>query len=226
MFGLVPMLLNIGLPILAHAVSGVAGDVVKNDAVSMIAKGLGVSGDNITDIIAKISTEGSDTIKAMLSAKEAEAQAKWPAIAQMAQANAEVAKQQIDAVKEEMTGELTQAGQLSPGLLRNITICMQTWWRPLYAFEGLAECGVFFFLIVIRVLYAGFFKNQYTGIEHLVDTLVKLTPVLSLYMGARFALLGYYMKRRTDEKVEATRSSMLQGFNIGDIVELVKNLRK
>jgi len=224
------LLPGIGGPLLGAAAGAIAGGLgigagtPVDDVLTTVAKTLGVpkSIEAITGALAEALKQGPDVLKAKFAADEAEAAAKWPAVAQIAQANAEVAKAQVDAVRHEMQAEMAAAGTISRPWLRDTALALSSIWRPLYAFEGLAECVAF-------VVGLGWllFDAFYRGHAEQVDLLLKMIPVFSIllipYMGARFGLLGYYMRKRSQEKIASTPAA--SGFDFGAIADSLVKLK-
>lgn len=202
--------------------AGVGGIV--NDVIGSAAKALGVPQtlEAVSGGLAEALKQAPDVLKAKFAAEEAEAAARYPAQAQIAQAYAEVAKEQIEATRQQMQAELAAAGTISWAWLRNFTLFMAAIWRPLYAVEGLVECAGFAYLLYWILSDA--FKNGHTmQIQLLASVISSLTTLLMFYMSCRFGLLGFYMKKRSDEKVAGAPATSSLG--LGDLVSGLGQLK-
>lgn len=206
---------------------GAAGGAIVGEVVKMAAGALGV--DATPGAVQDAVTNGNPAdIAAKLQAAEDEAAAKWPAMAQIAISHDELAKTQIAAVQDQMKQELAAAHDLPP-VLQTLVLFLAAIWRPLYALEGLVECA-FFAAFLYRVLARAFFVD---GEEGNLPLLISLTPFLTAivlpYMAARFGLLGYYMRKRTEEKMAdaelGARANVPIAGGVGiDVNGLVNNL--
>lgn len=195
-----------------------SGGGVIDTVIGMAAEALGVDA-NGPAVQAAVDSMDPEVLKAKFAAAEADAAARWPALAQIAVANAEVAKAQIAATEARMRDEML-AAQTLPGRVRVVMLVMQTIWRPLYAIEGLVECA-FFALFIYRVLNDAFLHGNTAQVALLNALLPVLTVVLVPYMGFRFSLLGYYMKKRSDEKVARLESAApaAGGLDLGRLLD-------
>lgn len=81
-------LIKAGAPIIGGAIGGPLGEVIGSSLGSIVATALGVD-DTPEAINDAIDKTPADVLTAKLSAAEAEAQAKWPALAQMVKAQEE-----------------------------------------------------------------------------------------------------------------------------------------
>lgn len=200
---------------------GAIGGTVLNEAIGMAADALGVP-RTPEAVQSAIDTRDPATVAAQLQAKEAEAAAKWPALAQIAVSHDQVMKAQIASTERRMREELNAARELPP-FLKATVLFLASIWRPLYAIEGLVECGVFAWFL-FRVLNAAFFHKADGNLNMLIALTPFLTAIFLPYMMARFGLLGYYMKKRSDEKIADTESGAnaptvgTAGLDVGNLV--------
>lgn len=168
---------------------GPLGGALGNMAGKMIAKELGVE-PTPEAVIEKMEAD-PEAAKAAIAKAESWAEEQKAMYGFMA----EQARQQ----GETHRAEIAAVGNLDPGFWRTTCLVMNTIWRPLYAIEGLFECMVFTCMIG-GVLWNIFFNNQASDLDALTKVVAVLTPLLMMYMPARFAIIGYQMKLRTDEK--------------------------
>lgn len=212
--------------VLGTAVAGPVGAAVGGplvgQVIDMAADALGVARtpEAVNNAIA--SRDPAD-VAAQLAAKEAEAAAKWPALAQIAVSHDEVAKAQIAATADRMRDELEAMKEMPYGM-KAIALFLATIWRPLYAIEGLVECAFFAGLLYRIIARAFFIDGEEANLTLLMGMTPFLTAIVLPYMTARFALLGYYMKKRTDEKIAETESGAnapivgTAGLDVGSLV--------
>ena len=124
----------------------------------------------------------ADALGAKLSAAEAEAQAKWPALAEISKAEAEAQAKALAETNETMRIEAVSGDAL------------QRWWRPIYAFELTLECAVCWALALWDLAF---------GTGKIAAWAVNASGLLSVYWGARFGVLGVYVNGRSREKEAA-----------------------
>jgi len=203
---LLPTLAKFGLPILrAGIIAGVgtipvvgpfAGPLVADAIGNLIAGKLGVEAtpEAVTEAI---ETQPTSEVLSKLQAAEAEASAKWPALAEIAKAEEETARTQITTTAQSMKQEVLAASELGESKWRTAVLVMNTAWRPLFALEFLLECFCFALLLGVTLVS----NDQFD-----VDAVVKLWPLILPYMGARFGVIGYQMNLRTREKESVTEA--------------------
>lgn len=127
-----------------------------------------------------IQNSPSDVAAAKLQAAEAEAVAKWPALAQIAQARYESNAKQSDSINATMRAELA-AGQV--------------WWswRNLYGYSVGVEATATSWV----VLYALVFNPS------IVKNIMDSFGFFMSWYGMRFGLLGYIHNGASNEKIAA-----------------------
>lgn len=172
------------------------GEMIDDAIGKLIAETLGVEA---TPEAVKTAIETMPTTEVVekLKAAEAVASARWPALTEIAKAEEETARVQIVTTAESMKQEVFAATELKESKWRTAVLVMNAIWRPLYALEFLIECMCFATLLGITLV-----KND----QFDIDAVVKLWPLIALYMGARFGLLGYHMNLRTREKEAVTEA--------------------
>lgn len=135
---------------------------------------------------------------AKITAAETEAAARWPALAEIAKANAESNAKQSAAINATMRAELAK------GL---------PWyaWRNIYGYTVAGECS----LVSLIICYAIVFDPKM--FKAAADS---MSFFLSWY-GLRFGLLGYIHNQATQEKVAAATGQPAPGI-IASVVKAVK----
>lgn len=98
-------LVKAGAPVIGTALGGPLGGMIGAGIGQVIANSLGVTATPDA-INTAIITGDPAVVQAQLTAAEAEAQAKWPALAQIAQAEADLGKAQVSEIGETMRAEL------------------------------------------------------------------------------------------------------------------------
>lgn len=192
-------LVKAGAPIIGRTLGGPLGGMMGEAIGGVLADALGVepTPDAVDDAIKKTPT---DALGAKLSAAEAEAQAKWPALAEIAKADAEAAARTLSDTQVTMRAEAA-SGNL-----------VQRYWRPAYAFELTIECAVVWVIVFHDLLF---------GAQKLANFIPAISGLLTVYWGARFAVLGVYVQGRTREK-EATITGQIAPSIIDQIVKAVR----
>lgn len=182
--GLAGSLIRAGAPIIGGALGGPFGSVIGSTLGGVLSNALGTA--NTPDAInSAINTLSPDQLQEKLSAAEAEAQAKWPALAEMVKADDEAQSREIDALQATARAEAIASDPV------------QRWWRPFYAIELTIEC-ILMWVIVIADLVIG--SGKVAGL------FVQNSGVIITYWGARFGVLGVYVGGRSYEKVAAIKS--------------------
>lgn len=179
-----------GAPILGQMLGSLlpvpGGGVMGEWAGRRIAEALGVE-PSPAAIDAAVKTTPGDVIAARLAGAEAEATAKWSAIAQIAQAQAEVGKAQVEAVNDSIKQEVAKGD----GLLGK--------WRGVHAWELTAECPVIMGALLYVIVRGDTVAiNAFAGLSGLIIT----------YLGARFSVLGVHVWQGSNERQAAIIGTM------------------
>ncbi len=171
----------------------------------VLANALGVDATpEAVDEALKMTPPGE--LQAKLSAAEAEAQAKWPALAEIAKAEANAAARSLAEVNATMRAE-SVAGD-----------AVQRWWRPVYALELTMECVAVWTIAIFDILYGG---------SKVATFVLGSQTLLTTYWMARFGVLGVYVGGRTVEKVIADRSAVAAGQLAPSVIDqIVKAVRR
>jgi hypothetical protein len=204
---LAPTLVKFGLPALKIAITagvgaipvvgGFAAPFVADAVGKLIADQFGVPAtpDAVSDAIRNAPP---DEALAKLQAAQAEAVARWPALARMAEAEEATAQTQIKSTTEQMKTEVLAASTISADSpWKDRVLALNAVWRPLFALEFLMECTVFFFVFMSTLILSDKFD---------VDSLLQLQTIILAYIGMRGGLIGYHMNLRTREKESVTEA--------------------
>jgi hypothetical protein len=191
-----------GAPVIGTALGGPLGGMIGATIGGVVADVLGVE-PTPAAVDTAIRTTPAGELQAKLSAAETEAQAKWPALAEIFKAEAEAQARTLAETHATMRAEAAAGDPV------------QRWWRPLYGFELTIECAAFW-AVVVWALAAGD-----TGP---LDAAVGATGLLSVYWGARFAVLGVYVNGRSREKEAALTGAPVPGV-VGAVVKAVRRVR-
>ena len=181
-------LVKAGAPILGGAIGGPLGSLIGDAVGNVVANALGVESTPQAVATAMTSTDPT-VLTAKLSAAEAEATAKWPALAQMAQAEAQFGAAQVQA------SSATQMAELLNGAW------YQRAWRPFAMFVWTLTWP----FQLIAVLHHAYTKDP-QGLAGLSD----LVYSLSVWNAGPAALAGIYSWGRTREKLNGAVSPGLK----------------
>lgn len=144
-----------------------------------------------------IQNSPSDIATQKLQAAEAEALAKWPALAQIAQAEAQDRTAQSQAINATMQAEVAKG---------------QPWfaWRNLWGYSVMAECSAVGSIILYN-LATGDFKS--------VNVFLSASGFFYTWYGMRIGVLGYIFRGASNEKIAAVTGEV-PGV-IGQIIKAV-----
>jgi hypothetical protein len=172
-------LVKAGAPIIGTAIGGPIGGMLGNAIGNVVANALGV--ENTPEAVEHAITTGDPAVvAAQLSAAEAEAQAKWPALARIAEVEAEDRTAQSEAINLTMRAELKTIG---------------AWhWRHLLGYAVLYQTLVFTTLAAYLVLVADIKR---------VEVFIALLAASVVPMGGVYALLGFVAKSNENIKIAA-----------------------
>lgn len=175
--------------------------------------GASMAGQVVGEIIAKqfgveatpeavnqaIQSAPSDVATAKLQAAEAEACAKWPALAQIAQAEAGDRTGQSQAINATMQAEVAKG---------------QPWyaWRNLWGYSVAIECAAVGCIIL---------KDLATGNTAGVTVFLNATSFFYTWYGMRIGVLGYIFKGASNEKIAA-----VTGEAPGVVAQIIKAVSK
>lgn len=187
-------LVKAGAPIIGTALGGPLGGLIGQAIGGVVAEALGVEPTPAAVDTALRTTPGP-ALEERLAAADDAVQARWPALAAIVRAEAEAQAAAVAATNATMRAEQA-AGDV-----------VQRWWRPLYAFELTLECAAFW-LVLIGALARGDVAP--------LNAAINATGLLTLYWGARFAVLGVYVNGRSREK-----QALLTGEPVPTVIERV-----
>jgi hypothetical protein len=192
-------LIKLGAPTIGTALGGPLGGMIGGTIGNILGSALGVP-PTPEAVDKAIKDTPAPELQDKLAAAEADAQAKYPALAEIAKAEAEAQAKTAAETAVTMRAELTAGDPL------------QRMWRPLYALELTAECAALA-VVIIRDLWGGD-----------VGVLNAASQATALLLGCwalRFAVLGVYVQGRSREK-EATITGQLAPSVIDRVVKAVK----
>lgn len=192
-------LIKLGAPTIGTALGGPLGGMIGGAVGDILGSALGVQ-PTPEAIDKAIKTTPAVELQDKLAAAEADAQAKYPALAEIAKAEAVAQAKTAAETAATMRAELTAGDPL------------QRWWRPLYALELTGECAALAAVII---------RDLWGGDVGVLNAAAQATALLLGYWGMRFGVLGVYVTGRTREK-EATITGQLAPTVIEQIVKAVK----
>lgn len=189
----------------APTIGGILGGLIPFPGASLmgqelgaiIAKQFGV--DPTPDAVNNaIQNSPSDIATAKLQAAEAEAIAKWPALAQIAQADAADRTAQSQAINATMQAEVAKG---------------QPWyaWRNLWGYSVMIECGAVGCIIL---------KDLATGNTAGVTVFLNATSFFYTWYGMRIGVLGYIFRGASNEKIAA-----VTGEQPGLVAQIIKAVK-
>lgn len=196
-------LIRAGAPIIGTAIGGPFGGMIGNTLGSVLAGALGTS-QTPEAVNSAIQNTAPEVLQEKLTAAEAEAQAKWPALAEMAKADADAEAQAINALQVTARAEVVAGDPI------------QRWWRPFYAIELTFECMLVWVLLLGSFIFSD---------GHYISLLTQNSGLIIAYWGARFGVLGVYAGGRSFEKTAAINSpldTLLTPAVVDKLVKLAK----
>lgn len=173
------------------------GALIGQELGTLIAKQFGV--DPTPEAVNNaIQNSPSDVATARLQAAEAEAVAKWPALAQIAQAEAGDRTAQSQAINATMTAEVAKG---------------QPWyaWRNLWGYSVMGECTAVGCIIL---------SNLATGDFKAVTVFLNASSFFYTWYGMRIGVLGYIFRGASNEKIAAVTGEAPSV--IGNIIKAVR----
>jgi hypothetical protein len=170
--------------ILGDALPIPGGSALGEWAGRKVAEALGVSAtpEAVSEAIEQGSQIAPTQLQNQLQAAETEATAKYNAMVEIAKAQAEVAKTQVEQVNETIRAEVaTGDGRLGK-------------WRAWHAWELTVECPFLMGTILWIVV---------TGNSVAINGLMNLSGLIMTYLGARFGVLGVHVWQGSNERQAA-----------------------
>lgn len=176
-----------GAPVIGGALGGPLGGMIGAAIGNVVADALGV--ESTPDAVdAAISKGDPQIVASQLSAAESEAQAKWPALAEIAKAEADDRSAQARAINQTMREELKQVSWFH--------------WRHLLGYAVLYQVIMFTTLATYLLL---------RGEPMMVEKFIQLMTASVVPMGGVYALLGYVAKNTSDMKIAAVTGEKPEG---------------
>lgn len=192
-------LIKLGAPTIGTALGGPLGGMVGGAVGDILGSVLGVP-PTPEAIDKAIKDTPAAELQDKLAAAEADAQAKYPALAEIAKAEAEAQ------AKTAAETNLTMRAEIAAG------DPLQRWWRPLYGLELTLECAALAGVII---------RDLWGGDVGVLNAAAQATALLLGYWGLRFAVLGVYVQGRSREKV-ATIAGQITPSVIDQLVKAVR----
>lgn len=175
-------LIKAGAPIIGSALGGPLGGLIGSGLGDVLANALGV--EPTPEAVSNAIVNGDPaTVSAALSAADQRAMAEYSYLTELAKAQADVDKTQIEAVNETIRVEAQAAAARPDGWWSN--------WRTLMAYELLAECPFWAALIFYCIIY-----NK-------TNELIAATSILVTWWAARFGVLGVHVWTGSNERQTA-----------------------
>ncbi len=174
------------------------GSIIGEELGKIVADQFGVPATPEA-VNAAIQNTPSDVATQKLQAAEAEAVAKWPALAQIAQAEAGDRSAQSQAINATMQAEVAKG---------------QPWWawRNLWGYSVMVECAAVGIIIL---------KDLATGNTAGVTVFLNATSFFYTWYGMRIGVLGYIFRGASNEKIAA-----VTGENPGIVGQIIKAVSK
>lgn len=189
----------------APTIGGLLGGLIPMPGGSLIGEELGkiIAGQFGVEatpaaVNSAIQNLPSDVATAKLQDAESEALAKWPALAQIAQAEASDRTAQSQAINATMTAEVAKG---------------QPWyaWRNIWGYSVTIECAAVG-CIIIEALFTGDPKG--------VNLFLSASSFFYTWYGMRIGVLGYIFRGASNEKIAA-----VTGDTPGIVSQIVKAVR-
>lgn len=173
------------------------GSLIGQELGEIIAKQFGVA-PTPDAVNAAIQNSPSDIAAQKLQAAEAEAVAKWPALAQIAQAEAGDRTAQSQAINATMTAEVAKG---------------QPWWawRNIWGYSVACECAG----VGSIILY-----DLAIGSDKAVTLFLSASNFFLTWYGMRIGVLGYIFRGASNEKIAAVTGETPS--IVGQIIKAVK----
>lgn len=164
------------------------GGTLATWALNKVAEALGVE-PTPEAVDTAIETQSPEAVNAALQSAEREAVARWQALAEIAKSQAEVGAAQVVAVNETIRAEANAKTAGGDGLLGQ--------WRGFHAWELTIECPFWSACFIYGIMFGG---------GSVINELSLATPILSIYFGARFGVLGVHVWQGSNERQAAIKA--------------------
>jgi hypothetical protein len=190
-------LVRAGAPVIGGALGGPLGGMIGSSLGGVIAAALGTEPTPQAVDIA-LRTQAPEAIASKLQAAEGEAVARWPALAEIARAEAADRSEQSRAINETIRAELAT----------------QRWysWRNLWGYSVMAECAAVSALVITDLA-----TGDLRGVKVFLDA----SAFFLSWYGMRIGVLGYVLNRNSAEK-----TAVLTGEAPGLVAQVAKAVVK
>jgi hypothetical protein len=169
-------LIRAGAPVIGGALGGPLGGMIGSSIGGVLADALGTEATpQAIDTVLR--TQPAEMVAAKLQAAESEAVARWPALADIARAEAADRSEQARAINETIRAELAT----------------QRWysWRNLWGYSVMVECAAASLIILVDLA---------TGDARGVKVFLDASGFFLSWYGMRIGVLGYVLNRNSAEK--------------------------
>jgi hypothetical protein len=157
-------------------------------ALNKLAEALGVEATPEA-VDEAINTRPASEVNAAIESAEREAIARWQALADIAKAQADVGTAQVVAVNDAIKAETNARAASGDGLLGQ--------WRGFHAWELTIECPFWSACFIYGIMF---------GAGSVINELSLATPILTIYFGARFGVLGVHVWQGSNERQAAIKA--------------------
>jgi hypothetical protein len=157
-------------------------------ALNKLAEALGVEATPEA-VDEAINTRPASEVNAAIESAEREAIARWQALADIAKAQADVGTAQVVAVNDAIKAETNARAASGDGLLGQ--------WRGFHAWELTIECPFWSACFIYGIMF---------GSGSVINELSLATPILTIYFGARFGVLGVHVWQGSNERQAAIKA--------------------
>lgn len=186
-------LIQLGAPAAGTILGGPIGGTIGGIVGNVIADALGV--EATPEAIDKaISTRPAAEVSAALTAADHKIVAQYGYLTELAKAQADVAKTQVETVNATIQAEAAANAAGGDGWLGK--------WRGVHAWELTAECPFWAGCIMYAVLFGG-------GTP--VNELAQASGIIMTYWGARFGVLGVHVWQGSNERQAAMTGQPVPG---------------
>jgi hypothetical protein len=161
-------------------------DSIATWGLQALARAMGATEATPEAVEEAMGQKSAEETAAILSVLEKEAVAKYTAMAEIAKAQADVGVAQVVAVNESIRMETNARVVEGDGLLGK--------WRGFHAWELTMECLFWAGMFMYAIMFGG---------GTVIQEMTNATPVLMMYFGSRFGVLGVHTWSGSQERQAA-----------------------
>lgn len=194
-----------GAPAIGSILGGPAGGLIGGLIGNTIASALGV--EATPEAVSNAVVNGDpQVVQSTLSAVDQKIVAQYGYLTELAKAQADVGKTQVDAVNETIRAEASASASRPDGWWGN--------WRTIMAYELTAECPFWAALI------------GYCVVTGKLNELIGATSLLTVWWGARFGVLGVHVWTGSNERQAAITGVPPKAGVVANVVAAVTGRKK